>query len=666
MKTPIVFRVYKKEQIFVVKQFVDDDRIIIGNGPDVHIDLGSDVSPIHCIVEKRGDGFFICDMGSDKGTFRDKRLVLDEPISNGDAFQIGPYSIVFFIGSQKNITPNASVPPVDLPPGPLAPQDRPVAPVAKAPAPVMPAPTPVPVEPVAAAKPAAVKPAYVPPVKPKPAILSSKARRKARNTFAPKSDYKDLKDHLKVGTGNDVEVIVSWKERIVETYHFPVQGKKLLGVNADISVPEGSAPKDWQLLSLDSVVTIYTTSEMKVEVLRDGEIRVIKDSEYKLQQAEACFIQLINGMQLVIRFAPKPPVMIFESPLVLGASEFTGLLASLIIAVLAGLLVSVSKPKNDRTDEQLEIVAKVVFTNPPKVPLSEIVEVPPPEVKPPQPEVINKVEIKEQKVGPAKVAAKTNASEAAGKTAEVKPKDSKLKAKMFTSTKQGGAIKTGPTDGANAKSKEPDPNNSGLLAAFGSGGARSKLDQVYSGSGELLGAGEKAKGASGFSNNRAGDDLGSKFKDTGAGGAGTATQGIAGIGTKGRSTGMTGYGSGTGFGDKDKVQISAGGSEESFVGSIDKEAVRRVIMAALSQFKSCYEREYRQNTKLEGKVVVAWEIHEQGMPKNARIVMEKSNIKNKLVEECVKTRMLGLRFPEPPAGTWADISFPFVFHGQKF
>ena len=89
-------------------------------------------------------------------------------------------------------------------------------------------------------------------------------------------------------------------------------------------------------------------------------------------------------------------------------------------------------------------------------------------------------------------------------------------------------------------------------------------------------------------------------------------------------------------------------------------------MAALSQFKSCYEREYRQNTKLEGKVVVAWEIHEQGMPKNARIVMEKSNIKNKLVEECVKTRMLGLRFPEPPAGTWADISFPFVFHGQKF
>lgn len=657
MKTPIVFRVYKKEQIFVVKQFVDDDRIVIGSGPEVHIDLGSEVSPIHCIVEKRGETFFICDMGSEKGTYRDKRLVLDEQLLNGDAFQVGNYSIVFFIGSQKSIAAAPIAQPEDLPPQPLTPQQRPVA----AAIPV----TTAHVTPVVAAKSIVNKTAAVSSAKSKAKPFgSAKARRKARNTFAPKSEFKDLKDHLKVGTGNYVEVIVSWQERIVETYHFPVHGKKKLGVNGDIAVPEGSAPKNWQLLTMGSVVTINTTSEMKVEVLRDGEIKIIKDSEYKLQQAEACFIQLINGMQLVIRFAPKPPMMIFESPLVLGASEFTGLLASLIIAVLAGLLVTVSKPKADK-NEEIERSATVVFIRPPVVAKAELTEqTPEPPAK--APEVVKKVEVTEKKIEPAKKAEAPKEEKAAGKSAEVKPKDSKLKAKMFTSTKQGGAIKTGPTDGANAKSKEPDPNNSGLLAAFGSGGARSKLDQVYSGSGELLGAGEKAKGASGFSADRNGDDLGSKFKDTGAGGAGTATQGIAGIGTKGRSTGMTNYGSGTGFGDKDKVQISAGGSEESFVGSIDKEAVRRVIMAALSQFKSCYEREYRQNTKLEGKVVVAWEIHEQGMPKNARIVMEKSNIKNKLVEECVKTRMLGLRFPEPPAGTWADISFPFVFHGQKF
>jgi hypothetical protein len=73
------------------------------------------------------------------------------------------------------------------------------------------------------------------------------------------------------------------------------------------------------------------------------------------------------------------------------------------------------------------------------------------------------------------------------------------------------------------------------LSAFGSGGSRSKMDKAYSGSGELIGDAGKATGSSGFNENRAGSDVGSKFKDTGAGGKGTATTGIAGIGTKGRS-----------------------------------------------------------------------------------------------------------------------------------
>jgi hypothetical protein len=184
-------------------------------------------------------------------------------------------------------------------------------------------------------------------------------------------------------------------------------------------------------------------------------------------------------------------------------------------------------------------------------------------------------------------------------------------------------------------------------------------------SGALLGAGEKATGASGFNENRAGDDLGSKFKDTGAGGKGTATQGIAGIGTKGRGTGMSEYGSGTGFGSKDQVAIQAGGAEEEFSGSIDKEAVRRVVRSALAAFKSCYDREYKKDTKLEGKVVISWEIHERGVAKNAQVVHSKSTIGNSAVEECVRSRMLTLRFPEPPAGSFAEVTYPFLFQGQK-
>lgn len=603
MKAPLVFRIFKKEQIYVVKQFVNDDRIIIGNGPEVHIDLGPEVSPIHCIIEKRGNQFFICDLGSENGTFKDKRLILDEPISSGDSFQIGPYNIVFFIGSQKSAEVSANV---------------------------------------------------------LPTVQSQKQQKPIVKSAPFKREVTDLKDYLKGGTGSCVEVIVSWRERIIDTYHFVAKGKKTLGLKGDISVPEGLAPKDWLLLNLESGVVINATSEMSIEVLRDGEIRQIKDNKYKLQQSEACFIQLINGMQLVVRFAPKSPAIVFDSPFILGSSEFIGLLAALIVTVLTGLLVSVSKPKMTRVNDDIERIAQVIFIAPPPIITKKE------EKKIQQAVVLDKKNEFKNINNLVKSVQESKSLESAGQAAEIKPKDSKLKAKMFTSIKQGGAIKTGETSGANMKSKEPDLSNSGLLAAFGEGGARTKLDQVYSGAGELIGAGEKAKGVSGFNTDHRGSDLGSKFKDTGAGGAGTATQGIASIGTKGRSTGMGGYGSGAGLGNKDYVQISAGGNEESFVGSIDKEAVRRVIIAALSQFKSCYEREYRQNTSLEGKVVVVWEIHEQGIAKNARIVAEKSTINNKIVEECVRIRMLGLRFPEPPVGTWADISFPFVFHGQKF
>ena len=68
------------------------------------------------------------------------------------------------------------------------------------------------------------------------------------------------------------------------------------------------------------------------------------------------------------------------------------------------------------------------------------------------------------------------------------------------------------------------------------------------------------------------------------------------------------------------MAVQAGGSEEEFVGSIDREAVRRAVRSALAAFKSCYDREYKSDSKLEGKVVIAWEIHEKGIAKNARVV----------------------------------------------
>ncbi len=680
MKSPLIFRVFKNDQIHVVKQFVDKDQILFGHEAEVDVDLDStEVSPIHCLIEKRGQQFYICDLGSTQGTYKNGSPVLDEVISSGDEFNVGPYRIIFFVGAPKPVHSPKSVAEVVIAPT-LIPTPTP--------APVLAA-TSVPAEAVASD----VIPIQKQQVKPQiqTAYVTSKnasartspysrsKNRKNRKTFAPEGEIKDLREYIKPGKGQLVEVIVTWNERILNTYHFVPIGMKTIGAQSDIQIPDGVFPKNWSFLNFTSGVQVRTTADMKVEVQNSTDTKKITEQNYQLQQNETVFILLNNKMQLIVRFAPVAPVVPLESPLILSSSEFTGILAALIIAALTSLIVSVSVPKAVDKEEEIERVAQVIFTKP-AVPIANIppppvqqspkeVATPPPKVKPPA-EVKKITDADKQKNAqtkgdPAKPDQKAQAAQAAGRANEVKPKDSKLKTKMFTSTKQGGAVKTSNQASANAKSKDPDPTSQGLLSAFGSGGARSKLDKAYSGAGEAMGLGEKATGSSGFNESRNGDDLGSKFKDTGAGGKGTATQGIAGIGTKGRGTGQSEYGNGTGFGSKDQVAIQPGGAEEEFVGSIDREAVRRVVRSALAAFKACYDREYRKDTKLEGKVVVSWEIHEKGIAKNAKVLKDKSTIGNSSIEDCVRSRMLTLRFPEPPAGTIAEVTYPFLFQGQK-
>ncbi len=677
MKSPVIFRVFKNNQIHFVKQFTDKDQLVIGRSDsgeaEVDVDLDSnEVSSIHCLVEKRGTQFYICDLGSAQGTFKNGQTVLDEPIASGEEFSVGPFKIVFFVGVPKPVhSENSSQISISA----EKPTEKPKAESAVAPLVHIPAPNETTTTKDSAAKPS-IQAAFVgQKLNARAQQFLKQKKSTGEKTFAPNSDRKGLSEFIKPGSGAVVEIVVSWKERILNSHHLNPQGQYKAGPSETIQLPDGAVPKNWVLIDCTNGVQIRLAPEMKCESHRSDSVKEIKDSSYRLQQNEVVFIHLVNGMQIAVRYSAKTALVPLDSSLIFSASEFTGILAALIIATLTSLIVSVLTPKNVPVDEEVQRVAQVVFnrppveikTPPPVTPVEKPTEkppVPPKKIEPPKKIVeANKQEEKKLKGDVTKPEAKSQAAEKAGRASEVKPKDPKLKTKIFTSTKQGGAVKTGDKAGANAQSKDIDPTNAGLLSAFGSGGVRSKLDKAYSGSGELIGDAGKATGASGFNENRAGGDVGSKFKDTGAGGKGTATSGISGIGTKGRGNGTSAYGSGDGFGSKDQVAISAGGAEEEFVGTIDREAVRRVVRSALTQFKDCYNREYKSDTKLEGKVVITWEIHEKGIAKNARIVS--STIKNSNVESCVKSRMMTLRFPEPPAGTVAEVTYPFLFQGQK-
>lgn len=680
MKSPLIFRVFKNEQIHVVKQFLDKEQVLFGHEAEVDVDLDSaEVSPIHCLIEKRGTQYFICDLGSTQGTFKNGQVILDEAIASGDEFTVGPFRIIFFIGAPKPVHSPKTASEVVIQPAPVVLAAAP--PVQQAPQQATAATTPTLVKETAQSKPQIHSAIVGSKVSARGQQFLKSRNKKGRKTFAPESQIQDLREYVKPGKGQLVEVIVAWKERILTTYHFAPVGLKKLGRDQDIQIPDGACPKNWTFIDCTGGVQVRTTNDMKVEVQNSMELRTITDSTYRLQQNETVFVTLSNSMQLIVRYAPVAPAVPFESATILSSSELTGVLAALIIAALTSLIVSVTAPKAIDKEEEIERVAQVIFEKPP-VPIAKLPTPPepqkppepvtppkPPEAKKPpeQPKKITEAELQKQaqaKGDPKKPDQVAQQAQKAGRASEVKPKDPKFKSKQFTSTKQGGAVKTGTQNGANAKSKDPDPTNTGLLSAFGSGGARAKLDQAYSGSGQALGTGEKATGASGFNENRAGNDVGSKFKDTGAGGKGTATQGIAGIGT-GKGLGMSATGNGTGFGAKDQVAIQPGGAEEEFVGSIDREAVRRAVRSALASFKSCYDREYNKNSKLAGKVVISWEIHEKGIARNAKVVKDKSTIGNSTVEECVRARMLSVIFPEPPGGTIAEVTYPFLFQGQK-
>lgn len=701
MRSPLIFRIFKNNQLVGVKQF-DQDQIVIGHNADVNVDLDSDqVSPIHCMIERRDSGYYICDLGSQSGTFKNGNAVLDESISSGDELTIGPFKISFFVGVPKpkaapGATPEAPTPaPVSV---------VPVAPVPKA-EPNMP--------PAAVVKTEEIKvtptiPVETPKIEEKATIPSSPARpeiksgkvsfkkTKSRKTFAPPSEVQDLKTYLKPTKGNVVQVIVAWKERILNTYHF--KGNKPVKVNVgedrSIALPDGLAPKGFSVIDLSAGLRVNTTGDMTVEMVSAAGLQPVEDLTragkasrggqgytVRVDQNEMLVVTLPGGyLSLYIRYVPSAPVVPMLPPMMLSGSELTGVIMSVVMVALLALYISATIPKDwqENKQEDVQRIAQVVFnktptpTPTPTPPAPKEPPAPPPPVAtptPPPPE--KKVVVADQnkeasRKGPQAPQAAKN--QVAARANEVAPKpNAKDRTKKFTSTRQGGAVKTGETAGANAQSSNKDLSKVGLFSAFGGGGSRANIDKAYSGAGEVLGMADKASGSSGFNENRAGDDLGSKFKDSGAGGKGTATQGIAGIGTKGRGSGQSAYGAADGFGSKSSVAIAGGGMEESFDATIDKEAIRRVIKAKLHEVKSCYERALNtleKGRKLEGKIVLGWEIIEKGQARNVKVTS--SSLNNPTVENCIRDRLASWTFPEPPPGLVAEVrAYPFVFNQQN-
>ncbi|MBI3181897.1 MAG: AgmX/PglI C-terminal domain-containing protein [Myxococcales bacterium] len=149
----------------------------------------------------------------------------------------------------------------------------------------------------------------------------------------------------------------------------------------------------------------------------------------------------------------------------------------------------------------------------------------------------------------------------------------------------------------------------------------------------------------------------------GGGGGGFGTKGAEILrGRGGGGIGALGAGS-IGRGAVGGVVTRASARSVAVQGSIDREAVARVVNAHLQEVRACYERALLKDPGLAGKVVLEWTISTGGKVVTAKT--KSSTLKNSAVEGCILQNLKGWTFP-PAKGGIVIVSYPFLFNSVGY
>ncbi len=645
----ILIRVFKNNQLLEVKQLTQSS-VLIGSGDEAQLRLKDDsVSGLHALIELRSSGYFISDLGSKTGIRIKSQSVLDQSISAGEVIQIGNFELHFFVGAPKSLTFENTNPNIAATPEKknTHSSQNPTANTTQ----------------IIVEKPNPQKSALK--VTAKEAHLNFKVPtnmkpkgKKKRQTFSPANQISDLKNYFKSTQGPTLEVIVTWRERILSTQHF--WGKKSITLgslsHSQIQVPSHFVPTQIGFIDLGPKTSVFIPSYMQCELKRNGQVTLQTGTSASIQQGDLLILTLgapgENELQIFLRFIPQPPMAALLGT-DLTAGEMTGVIGSLVLVALFGVYISLTSPSLTGPKDEQEPVRRAQFVYQEKL-VREKMEMTTEQNEKPAAAKTSSEAAKQEKQK------ETLRDQKAARASKVRPKPGLQRPKKFTSVKSGGAVKMTEKQSASAQSK--DVTKTGILGSLGGGGMRQQLDQAYSGTGELLGTANQATGTSGQNENRSGDDLGSKIKDSGAGGKGVSMTGIAGVGTKGRSSGQSAYGD-IGVGGKGSVAINIEGTGAGFTGGLDKEGIRRVIKSIIGQIRACYESALRSQENLEGSFLVEFDINDQG--KVLRSISKASTIGSKAVENCVAHRIRAQKFPASPKGVVGEVSYPFTFRPQN-
>ena len=503
-------------------------------------------------------------------------------------------------------------------------------------------------------------------------------------TFAPAGKIKSLDEYLTPSIGNFIEVIVAWKDSILSSHHFS-KGPVYMGGGSGCEVPVTNllGLGKYKLLDIQGTAQVFFQGVTGALIQgKEKSTRTVHpitgNQSVVLKPYEMIRLDFKDALKVYVRIKSKPAEVISGRVFHFNLAEVSVLFFSFL---LTGLLVFYSgfyAPLFLLEDEKFveENIQKAVvkFTKPPHVPSPPVRDY---QLKKKTQRAKVKGTVKKKKAIPRK---KTKRASIPSK---VKPKKTKSKkwglkalgrkkGKSSASTRgkkkskvavgsirPGGSLKTGKA-GATAKTVAPDPTKMGLLGVFGKGGRLKNLDQGATGSAEggLVGLAEGATGFAGTRESYGGEGVGTRTKEMVSGGQGSALVGISGIKVKGRGGSLKGTGAG-GLGTRGRMSIDIGTDDIDVEGTIDRDAILRVIFKNHRRFDHCYQAGLQGDASLQGNLKMQWQILSNGRVKGARALRD--GVGSKSLAGCVANVLTGLKFPIPPSGQIPRISFKFVF-----
>ncbi len=690
MSKTIFLKIYKDNKLLNIQQ-LSEEHFSIGSNEEIEVRLqADDILPWHAFIEKRGEEYFLSDLGSSSGTLLNGQKIVESVIQSGDKIQIAPFLIEFFLGAPYSHKKSTSHPQKEqeIPPLEGAVEEE-ILEVSESPD--ISESTPPPIqkteEPKVLDSPQEVSPPKEKPLSRNLDTTPSRGKnlwknflplRMSKKTFAPKSRIENLEKEIPIGKGDKVEVLVAWEDRVISVYHAKKNEVVTIGNHskASIRIPNMVNDELYNLVQTGSVAQVHIGSHMSGKIIRNNKSVSFKVAIEKgvmnqvpsgycisLGQNEIICVHFSSSLHIYIRYTAlkaKPnPGALFG----FNEAELVGLGLSVCFMLVLFFFFGVYYPSlvDEEKLEETKIRRVVV------------------QIKPPSPKKIIRIaEKKVQKSKKKNIPIRMKKSpKKSNKTPQIKKKakskkgrmgavaskkKAKSRKKVVTTARSGSSpIKT-KKPGSGARSPKPDPNKVGLLGVFGKSGMKKQLDKAYSGAGELGGLADQATGFSGTAETYEGDGLGTKFKDAGSGGRGSNIIGIAGISTKGKVGGIKGYRRGGGLGNRGSVDLSFGTSEVDVEGNLDKDAIFRIVQAHKAQLARCHSSVLQNNPSIKGRIKVQWTIY-NGVVKNVSILSNGSG--SKKLAQCIKARLKTWKFPGvvPPGGQGV-VGYPFVFVGS--